>query len=166
MLTLAAGQTEVPAFAASLVPWIPLMGVLVATGAGLINSWSARGESADLRQIKAMNEAIAGMPAGNSARDRLEEARDRLANRISSKDLRESRESTVWVWAGLALLATLTAAGVGFIGALEQQQAGSPLAADLMSALGQTLGFGVLTVIASAVVAVAYRRLTRTSRKK
>lgn len=63
--------------------WVPLFAAFVAAvaalGVALLNN---RGESAELRQLKALNEVITGMPA-SAEKVVLERSRDMLAKRVA-----------------------------------------------------------------------------------
>ncbi|MEW1706972.1 hypothetical protein AB0230_06995 [Microbacterium sp. NPDC089190] len=87
MLTLADAASDVDGGGFSLVPWIPLLVAFVVAATTLGTAWwNTRGESAALRQLKAMNEALTGLPQAGEVRKRFEEARDRLAQRIADSD--------------------------------------------------------------------------------
>lgn len=62
---------------------MPLFVAIVAGIAAIsVAFWNSRGESAELRQLKAMNEVLAGMSASRE-KDTFTAARDELARRVA-----------------------------------------------------------------------------------
>ncbi|KTR95175.1 hypothetical protein NS220_06805 [Microbacterium testaceum] len=112
MLPLVHSAVEGSSSEASVISWIPLIVGLFVLAASLWTSWwGTRGESASLRRLKLMNEAIAGLPTGSDAHKQLEEARDRLAARISSSDVKQAyvRDTSLNFVPIVSLLATVGA---------------------------------------------------------
>lgn len=60
-----------------------MVAVVAAVAALGVALWNSRGESGELRQLKALNEALDGMPTSAELKS-LEEARDILASRVST----------------------------------------------------------------------------------
>lgn len=88
--------------------WVPLfvaaIGAVAAIGVAL---WNSRGESAELRQLKAMNEVLAGLPDESTERKAFVVARDevllRVANRMTTAPARRR----------FALLVSASVVGLG-----------------------------------------------------
>ncbi|MBD8219669.1 hypothetical protein IFU40_13605 [Microbacterium sp. CFBP 13617] len=161
MLNLAANaETQAEGF--SLVPWIPLL-VAFVVGASTLGTawWNSRGETAALRQLKAMNEALTGLPTSGDVRSKLEAARDRLALRIADSDV---RRSTFWRRIGvpgLAIAIGMALTAVGLWGTFNSSY-GSVEVDDAVRTL--LLGAAVGIAAASAAgIATAIHRLTRRS---
>lgn len=63
--------------------WVPLFVAIVGAIAAIgVAFWNSRGESAELRQLKAMNEVLAGM-SPSAERETLEAARNALVRRVA-----------------------------------------------------------------------------------
>lgn len=125
--------------------WVPLLVAIVGAVAAIgVSFWNSRGESAELRQLKAMNEAMAGMPTTAPQTRALAAARDDLAVRVAARvTTAPSRRRLGWVITGsVAALAIIIAAGALIL----------PLVGDTSSAwLGWfALGTSLLTVVAGA----------------
>lgn len=65
--------------------WLPLyVAVVGALGAIGVAFWNSRGESSDLRQLKAMNDVLTSLPADADATEAFSNARDGLVVRVAA----------------------------------------------------------------------------------
>ena len=87
--------------------WVPLFGAAVTTvGVIGVAFWNSRGESKDIRQLRAMNEVIEGLPSDSDATRAFVDARDGLLVRVAAGIASlPRRRRLVWVVIGFAAAA-------------------------------------------------------------
>jgi len=91
--------------------WIPLWVALVAAiGAFSVAYWNSRGESAQLRQLRSMNEVLTGLPNGEHSTEAFKVARDALALQVAQRVVGPSRAGQVWSW-----IAMVVSVGMGAV---------------------------------------------------
>lgn len=94
--------------------WIPLITSVIAAASVIsVAVWNSRGDSGELRRLKAMNEALKDMPSGPKATAQLSEARDALAIKIATRYTAPTRSWWSWgvawpVIVGVLLIAMAT----------------------------------------------------------
>lgn len=94
--------------------WLPLFGpTITAVGALGVALWNSRGESRDVRQLKAMNDVIAGLPETSDATRAFIDARDGMLVRVAAGVASLPRRRRI-TWIVIAV--TLGAAAVAFVG--------------------------------------------------
>ncbi|MBW9120775.1 hypothetical protein JNB63_11770 [Microbacterium trichothecenolyticum] len=134
----AATQTE-------LADWLPLavaiVGAFSAVGVAI---WNGRGETAALRKLKAMNEALAGLPDDGAVALGFSAARDVLAERIATRITGPSLWKRFWRW----LVGVV--AGVAVVGAIW----GASLLAPELSRFTENL-ISVIAAVAGSAIALA-----------
>jgi len=159
MLALLEITSEAPSDDLFIAPWIPLLVALVVAAGSLGAAWwNTRGESAALRQLKAMNEAIEGIPANRKVANDLSAARDRLAGRIAESDI---RRSTFWRRFGIPSLAALTGLALtafGVWGSLQMQPSAEAVATAQVTALVSVATAAVIVVVSVVSNAIAQSR--------
>jgi hypothetical protein len=84
--------------------WVPLYVALVASLTAIgVAFWNTRGEFAELKQLRSMNEALTGME-GSIEREVLVRARDKLAVRIAARvTAAPGRRRLIWTVLGTVL---------------------------------------------------------------
>lgn len=84
--------------------WVPLYVAAVASVTALgVAFWNSRGEFAELKQLRSMNEALSGMDPNAEMRV-LKQARDRLAVRIAARvSAAPARRRLTWWVVSIAL---------------------------------------------------------------
>ena len=74
---------------------VAVVGAISAIGVAF---WNSRGESAELRQLKSLNEAIVSMPTQNQNTQALSAARDSVAARVAKRIIEApARRRLAWV---------------------------------------------------------------------
>lgn len=122
LLKAAADQSDENA--SPFAEWVPLIVAVVgAVSAIAVAFWNTRGESAALKRLKGMNEALAGLPSGEPVALGFAAARDLLAERIATRITGPSWWRKFWLWAlgfavGVAIVAGVWGLTVLFPGLL------------------------------------------------
>lgn len=97
-----------------MTEWIQLVGpALTLIGVLVVAVWNGRGESKDIRQLKAMNEVISGLSGDSEAGQAFVDARDGMLIRVAAgiASLPRRRRIT-WTVVGIVFVAgSLIAAG-------------------------------------------------------
>ena len=152
------GTENVGRYDRGMTEWIPVVGpALTLIGVLVVAVWNGRGESKDIRQLKAMNEVIASLPDGTDATKAFIDARDgmlvRVAGGIASLPRRRRITFTV---IGVLLAVGLIGVGVWLIAPLLSPQQGAWLSVA-SSVLGVIGGVGAVigTLIAQRRAAKA-----------
>lgn len=130
--------------------WIPLFGpTLTLIGVLGVAVWNGRGESRDIRQLKAMNEVIAGLPTNAEATQAFVDARDGMLVRVAAGIASLPRRRLItWTVVGIVTAALLlVVAGWAVAPYLSQ---GADLWISIVSAILAVSG-GVLVIVSSRV---------------
>ncbi|MCP1427531.1 flagellar basal body-associated protein FliL [Microbacterium foliorum] len=143
-----------------MAQWIPLFVAVVAAATAIgVAFWNSRGESAELRQLKALNEALSAMSGPTKNTEAIERARDELALRVAA-----------WISSGPARRRrgwTITGIAVGFVFASLGVVAITPWLASLGWSQSALNAFATALGSLSALVAiVVQRRVSSAERSK
>ncbi|MCK2024580.1 hypothetical protein KZC52_16755 [Microbacterium sp. kSW2-24] len=157
------GTERVGRYHRRMEQWVPLfVAVVGAVAAVSVAFWNSRGESAELRQLKAMNEVIAGLSDFPSGMSQFTEARNDLLMRVARrvKSAPKRRNAAVGIAAGVVVVAFAAWAFATYVPTLTTEQA-STLAQVLVIVVSLAgLAMGWLGMDAAKAASNRARRLT------
>lgn len=154
MILAAADQ---PGDNTSFATWATIVvAIIIASATISATVWNTRGESGALRRLKAMNEALEGLPSGEPVAIGFAAARDVLAQKIAYRITGPS------VWKRIAAWAAGAALGIAaFFGALWLVSVVVPSGAvwsrEVALGMGAALGTTVATIVATRSAFTARR---------
>lgn len=153
------GTEHVGRYDRRMEQWIPLFGVGVTALATVgVAFWNSRGQSKDLARLKGMNDVLADLPAGSTARQVFEEARDALAVRVATRIAAAPRRARL-LWRALLVIVGVAAvvAGAWLL---------SPFVAENIVEGLNILATGVLTLAVAGLAWAMYSAASTRQLKK
>lgn len=138
------GTEDVERYDHRMDEWIPLFASTVTVlGALAVALWNSRGESRDVRQLKAMNDVIAGLPADAEATAAFKDARDGMLVRVAAGVASLPRRRRI-TWSVVGLV--LAAATLVFVGWLITPLIAPALSAGAIEWMNAAAAFGTAAV--------------------
>lgn len=140
-----------------MTDWIPLYVAIVGAAAAIgVAFWNSRGDFGELRQLKALNDVLPGLPEGLE-KLLLERTRDVLVARVAKRIAgAPGRRRLVWIIVGAI---AVTALVLGAVVALAPSLANS----DLLNAIATGVP-ALLAILGSAIGYLSAERADKKSR--